>query len=168
MPKIARTPGPITHAELLEHVHYDPKTGVMTWRKPGPRRRVGEEIGWRNWKGYREVQLLGECWYINRLAVFYMTGKRPDPDVQVDHKNLIRDDNRWNNLRPTTQSQNQLNTERYGEQRGIQYRGNDRWRIRLNIEGKRVNRQIIGTYEDALRERDILAEQRGGLRGDIS
>jgi len=43
----------------------------------------------------------------NVLAWFYMTGEWPA--LEVDHKNTVKDDNRWDNLRLATRRQNIVN-----------------------------------------------------------
>jgi len=104
-----------THAQLIKLIHYDPITGIMTWRESRGRCKAGEEAGWKQADGHRAICLFRENWYVSRLAVFYMTGEYPPPELVVDHENRIRDDNRWKNIRVVTQSVNVQNSH-YMEQ----------------------------------------------------
>lgn len=47
--------------------------------------------------------------YAQRLAVLFMTGKLPPENMDVDHINGLKKDNRWCNLRVVTRSDNMLN-----------------------------------------------------------
>lgn len=102
----------LTQELLLRVVHYDPETGVFT-------RRVDSATGINNvrWKagqvmgglvqGYRVVWVLGRQYKAHRLAFLYMLGRWPLEEV--DHKNMIRDDNRWANLREASRQENRRN-----------------------------------------------------------
>lgn len=101
----------ITQDELKTLVHYDPYTGLMTWRVARKGVVKGATVGRLQRQGYRQVYMggkdLGRSYYVQDLAVLYMTGNWPVYDV--DHKNTIKDDNRWINLREATRSENKAN-----------------------------------------------------------
>lgn len=107
----------LTHAYLLECLHYELATGDFHWLSlPGkggdPRIKVGDLAGRVDRRpdcGYRDIGLRGKKYKAQRLAWFYMTGKWPTGDV--DHINRIRTDNRWANLRSTTRAQNLWNSK---------------------------------------------------------
>lgn len=118
MPPRARPAGPLTHAEAREQIHYDPLTGICTWLVSKPRVTKGMRASNLHVKGYRHITICGREYKEHVFIWFWMTGEWPDHIV--DHRNLTRDDNRWENLRPATHSQNQMNSARYGAERGIQ------------------------------------------------
>lgn len=98
----------LTVEHLRHTIHYDPQTGYF-WPLEGRLGvRVGRPMGYVEKYGYRRVMIGGRRYLAHRLAWFYMTGELPALDV--DHKNLCRDDNRWENLRLATDSQNHANT----------------------------------------------------------
>jgi hypothetical protein len=97
----------IEHDKLLEIINYNPETGIFIWIKPRPKIRVGQIAGYKTCKDRIEIEIYGKAYQASRLAVFFVTKKWPE--YQVDHINCIRDDNRWENLRVATQSQNQAN-----------------------------------------------------------
>lgn len=92
----------LTQEKLKEILHYNPETGEFVKRID--RTRVEHKVA----KGYLGVSVLKTQYRAHRLAWFYMTGEWP-PE-QIDHINGVRDDNRWENLRLATKSQNSMNT----------------------------------------------------------
>lgn len=101
----------LTHERLLELVRFDPGAGVFTsladWGRWG-RKKAGRVLSVKSVNGYVRVCLPGGQTYLaHRLAWFYMTGAWPE--LQIDHKNRDRTDNRWENLRQATTSQNSHN-----------------------------------------------------------
>ena len=100
----------LTAARLRELLHYDPDTGIFTWRVTRGSARPGGIAGHPGSGGYLRVGIYGVGWQANRLAWLYMTGEHPMHEV--DHINGVRVDNCWSNLRAATSSQNQQNMRR--------------------------------------------------------
>ena len=126
-------------------LHYDPSSGIWTW-KVGPSNAIkaGSRAGKIVGSGHRQIVLRGWLYYSARLAVFYMTGEWPKD--RVDHRNRIRDDDRWENLREASESDN-------GANRSMQinntsgYRGVS-WDMNSSKWEVRVNRVYLGRYDD--------------------
>jgi hypothetical protein len=97
----------VTHERLLEVLAYDPISGDFTWRARKENAHSGRAAGWLDPDGYRHIELDWVTYRAHRLAYFYMTKEWPPADV--DHKNMVCDDNRWENLRAATRSQNKAN-----------------------------------------------------------
>jgi HNH endonuclease len=99
---------------LKELLHYEPKTGRWTWRVYRARgARAGQEAGKvevnkRNPR--RMIGIDGVLYLASHLAVLYMTGKWPK--LVVDHRNRNSLDDRWENLRLATHSQDKGNQKR--------------------------------------------------------
>ena len=111
--------------QLKQFVDYDPSTGVFTWRVRTPamypvgkysqERRcnvyntlfAGNVAGSLRDDGYIRLRIMGKAYYAHQLAALYMEGVLPPHEM--DHINMIRDDNRWENLRHATRSQNKCN-----------------------------------------------------------
>jgi hypothetical protein len=107
-----RQAAPLDAWRLREELHYYPATGHFQWAKPGKNRRprVGcvQTVNEKYTK-YRRlvIRLGGRNYFASRLAWLWMTGEWPQGEV--DHENRDSLDNRWENLRDATHSQNQLN-----------------------------------------------------------
>lgn len=141
----------LTQARLKELLHYDPETGVFTWRAgscnrwPTPGRVAGTPDG----KGYLMVAIDGQRYKCHRLAFLYMAGKLPD--AQVDHISGAVADNRWDNLRTATQSQNMQNrkvrVDNSSGYPGVNWNSAVRKYIaRICVGGVR---QYLGCFDDA-------------------
>lgn len=100
----------ITQAELKSLITYNPQTGHLTWKyNRNWRSKAGDIAGHINKvSGYAELVINKKLYLCHRLAFLYMTGRWPK--AEIDHINNIRYDNRWNNLREATVSQNRCNT----------------------------------------------------------
>lgn len=98
----------LTQARLKEVLNYDPETGHFTWlvSRRGPA-RIGSRAGTVDSYGYILVGIDGRSFKAHRLAFLYMTGAFPP--AWVDHANREKSDNRWENLRPATPSENRAN-----------------------------------------------------------
>jgi len=93
---------------------YNPETGIFTWRHRPDAGRVwnlrfaGKVAGNVNRKsGYHRISINGSRYYSHRLVWLLMTGKWPV--AEIDHRDKIRSNNKFNNLRQATHSQNHCN-----------------------------------------------------------
>lgn len=99
---------PPTIARLHESFRLDPATGFIYWRNDrGAGAKAGARAGAAAWKGYRSVTLDGRR-LVEHRVIFAMTHGRW-PAEQIDHINVVRDDNRPENLREVTHAQNTWN-----------------------------------------------------------
>ena len=95
----------LTHDYLISVLEYHSETGVFYWRSsPSVGVRPGSVAGSRTDKGYVSVKLLGSKYRAHRLAWLYVTGAWPD--LEIDHINRDRSDNRIDNLMEVTGSLN--------------------------------------------------------------
>ena len=99
----------LTQAELCRVLRYSKRTGKFTWLEPAKGRKKGtgragstSSTGW-----YVQITIRGRYYLAHNLAWLYVTGKWPV--YEVDHKNRVRGDNRWVNLRAATHKQNTEN-----------------------------------------------------------
>lgn len=91
---------------------------------------------------------------MHRLILSRILGRPLLPTEQVDHINLNGLDNRRENLRLATHSQNQANGSRYKNNtsgyKGVRYHAhNKKWGARIQVDGKRIFLGLFDTPEEA-------------------
>ena len=95
----------LTQTLLRERLHYNPDSGVFTSKT----RNIGRPVGSISADGYRRIDLFRKKYQAHRLAYLYVEGQLPPDDMDVDHINGDRLDNRWVNLRLMPSSVNRGN-----------------------------------------------------------
>ena len=157
----------ITQKYLKSRLSYCPTTGYFTslGSKTTPQ-YAGKRIGTLNNRGYISVYL-GTSYQAHRLAFLYMTGEMPE---YVDHINRDTTDNRWENLRPATISQNNSNTNQYKNNtsgyRGVSWNSRSKkWQAQIRTHGKLRNIGFFSCKHNAFCE--YVIESRS-IRGDFS
>ena len=98
---------------ILDTYHYDPDTGKVTAKKYYRKVRVGQEVGSVTSRGYVRTKIKGMEYLMHRIIWVIQTGDWPPPGLDPDHKNRIRSDNRWENLRLATHTENMRNRTRW-------------------------------------------------------
>jgi hypothetical protein len=155
----------ITHARLLEIVHYDPLTGVFTWKANRRSGRVGERCGWIGAFGYWRLCLDNREYSAARVAWFYMTGSWPHEET--DHINRVRSDDRFANLREATRSQNGANCR--GRREGLKgayfHRTKKKWKAQIGICGKHFH---IGYFDTEREAHEAFVNASRKLRGEFA
>lgn len=98
----------LTQARLRELLHYDPDTGLFTWRvdRP-PRAKAGDSPQSPTKRGYLRASIAGRLHYLHRLAWLYVHGVWPTG--VIDHVNGNPSDNRIENLRDVSHAVNLQN-----------------------------------------------------------
>lgn len=147
------------HKRLKTLLHYDPKTGRVTWLvSSGGWIKAGERAGSlapshhddpdANWR--RVICIDGTRYLASRLIWFYMTGRWPKK--QIDHKNGNTLDNRWKNLREASNAQNMYNrglrTDNTSGFKGVSKR-NGRYVTQIKVNGKLLYIRGFTTREQA-------------------
>lgn len=154
----------LTHARLLEALHYDSRTGEFTCRSPrGGTRGVGASAGTTRKDGYRNIRLDGHMVLAHRLAWFYVNGKWPSH--HLDHVDGDRSNNRINNLREASPKQNAANVKVHRDNRsGLKgvHRNGRRWRAEIMAGGVRQHLGYFDTQDDAHRAYQAAAAEAFG------
>lgn len=137
--------------DLKRTLHYEPETGIFKWLvSPATNIKVGTQAGTLVGDGYVVIRVFGKAYKAHRLAWLYMTGEWPEHTV--DHRDLCRSNNRWENLRSATYSQNRANTPSENQTgfRGVQKNKSGYW-AKIKIKGKTILLGKHDTAEDAHR-----------------
>jgi len=145
----------LTQEKLKTIFHYDPETGIFT------RFSTGKVVGSPNTKGCIQINIGHSKYVAARLAWMYMTGKFPEHFI--DHKNMIKSDNRWENLREATNSQNRANTDPTADSnyKGV-YPNRYRWKAVISMGGKHVYLGNFRTKQEAAEAYRVAARKHFG------
>jgi hypothetical protein len=160
----------ITPEIVRELLHYDPETGIFTWRRRD-RKWFATGRGWSKWNTryagkaagsiatrkstgyqYRRIGIFDRDYIAHRLAWLYMVGD-PIPE-QIDHRNRDATDNRWENIRASdalanmhNQSRNKRNTSGAS---GVSWHAQGRkWCARCSLGGKYHHLGLFKDIEEA-------------------
>jgi len=161
---------PILTQEYLKSIlHYDPATGVFTWKQRTRSdfatlrganmwnaKYSGKVAGWDNGRGYIKIEINSRAFRAHRLAFLYMEGSLPANDV--DHINGAKDDNRWTNLRHVTHGENMRNqrkrANRLSDCMGVSWAKRQcQWVAYIYINSRRVHLGSFDIYDDAVNVR---------------
>jgi hypothetical protein len=137
---------PLQVLQKLFSVNEDGRLLCKQRPHPHSRCKPGDEVGTLHPLGYRKVTINGSPYFVHRVIWFLVHGEDPG-QMQVDHINRVRDDNRIENLRLVTGQQNKWNRDCFsGSQSG--HRG-----IRRRFWGKSYKWEAtfqgryIGSYQ---------------------
>ena len=133
---------------LRSIIFYDQDTGDIWWKFTGKGRNSGMPAGSITKQGYRTICINYCSFGAHRLIWFYIYGKWPI--FQIDHKNKIKDDNRFINLREATPEQNCANRTKNKPPAsgfvGVTRTSSGRFRAIYERRGKSI---AIGTFDTA-------------------
>jgi len=138
----------LTQERLKERLYYDPMTGLFTWLIPKARwLSVGAIAGYKMQTGYIQIGIDGRYYSAHRLACFYMKGYWPK---QMDHEDHIRHNNKWDNLREATCTQNSRNSSLRVDNKtgiaGVKWdKRTKKWKARIGANRKLIT---IGYFVD--------------------
>lgn len=102
----------------------------------------------------------------HRLAFAIMTGRWPEDEI--DHINGKRDDNRWENLRAATRTENRWNTDKRKDNKsgfkGVHAHG-DKWRAAIQHNKQRID---LGIFDTAQQASDAYVKRQNELHKEFA
>lgn len=159
----------------------DPKTGLLFWRERSPQmfrdgkntaahtcakwnsKHAGREAFTQTTShGYKYGKILGRGYYAHRIVWLLCTGEWPED--QIDHINGDGSDNRIENLRPVSMSQNSKN-KRTPENNtsghiGVCWRSKlNRWSAQISVNRRQKHLGLFEKLEDAIAARKTAEAQ---------
>lgn len=150
----------LTQQMLKDRLYYE--DGKLYWKKTLSNAvKVNTEAGTLNQVGYRQISLtFDKKRYLvltHRLVYLYHFGFMPK---EIDHINLIKTDNRIENLREATRSQNIVNNtprkDNTSGQTGIYFcKSTNKWIARVWKGGKKIWSASFNDLEQATYERKL-------------
>lgn len=162
----------MTQDELKQHLHYDPETGVFTWRDRTHMPSVGYNVacrtrgkvaGSRLQSGYWRIGIGDKQYRAHRLAWLYVHGYMPE---EIDHIDGCRTNNRLSNLRAVNRAENAknlgktpLNTSGIT---GVHFNAAGKvWIANICVNQKRIHGGRFKTKDEAIARRKEMERQYG-------
>lgn len=155
-----------TIERLRELLEYCPATGALRWKVyRGGRTGVGSAAGWPNEHGYLIVQV--DRRYIRAHHIVFALHHGRWPSHEIDHVNGVRDDNRVQNLREATRSQNLANTRaRRPGLKGVKWqRQQNKWYAHIQKDGCKY---YLGPFDTEALAHDAYIAAAQDLFGDFA
>jgi hypothetical protein len=164
-----------------ERFQYDDFTGNLVWRDPGQsafaslkgyrifkRKFAGKVAGHINSDGYVRVYLQGRSVLAHRIIWAIVYGR--DPANDIDHRDMCRSNNRLDNLREATRSQNCMNkylrSDNASGVKGVHWhKASQKWAAAICINGHNMHLGLFRTKELAENVRCLAAKR---LHGEFS
>jgi len=147
---------------LRELFSYDPATGVLT------RRDLGRVVGSLRSDGYLSATVKYRSLLVHRIVFACYHGRWPNG--RLDHKNEIKSDNKIENLREATNSQNVCNCgKRKTNTSGVKgvhfYKPTGKWMAQLQIDGRKI---FVGYFTEISDAKSTLEQKRAEMHGEFA
>ncbi len=158
-------------ARLREVLDYSPETGEFSWRvRLGPMCKFDKPAGVIK-SQYRRIAIDGRSYTASHLAWLHFYGT--PPSALIDHKNGNAHDNRIENLREATPSQNCMNQGRNprnttgfkGVARFNKKYQRAKFRAHIRFEGKRI---FLGLFHTAEAAYEVYCAKARELHGEFA
>ena len=173
-----RLDDPLTADQLRALLDYSPKLGMFFWRRREPLRQYDKTWNTRYAgspagtptvpMGYIQILVNRRLYLAHRLAFLWMTGNWPEHEI--DHSDGDRANNRWNNLRVATPSQNRMNGVRRSDNtsgyRGVRFeKRRGHWVADIMVDGRK---HYLGAFHTAEAAASAYAEAAARLHGKFA
>jgi hypothetical protein len=144
---------------ILDNYEYDPALGILYSYVRGTK----TPIGWYNAaNGYFCVSVYRDVYQVAQLAWLLQTGDWCPG--QIDHKNQVKTDNTWENLRECDWTTNHGNCLAYknnqsGHKNVSLHKTNQKWAVQIKKYGKRYWGGYFVSLKDAINAARKLREE---------
>lgn len=134
-----------TSQKIFDSLGYCPETGKFTWKNNRKHDLVEKEAGYIDKStGYVRIHVDGKKVGAHRLAYLFIHGKFPE--MEVDHIDGNRSNNKANNLRLASRQQNQHNRMGKGT---CFHKASNKWTAYITVNYKRVHLGLFETEQEA-------------------
>lgn len=145
----------LTAERARELLAYDPETGILTWKITRPGAPAGAVVGTKTPEGYIQIEVEYRLYRAHRVIWLMQTGRWPEHNV--DHRNRVRDDNRWENLREATPLQNSWNRGKCSRNTsgkvGVHPINDLLWGAEIGVNGRNIKLGRFTCKEEAIAAR---------------
>jgi hypothetical protein len=130
--------------QLQKILRYEKDSGKFYWIKGRKGTAAGAEARNKDRRGYIRITVDGVHYYAHRLVWLFETDNWPKNDI--DHIDQLKSNNKFENLRDVTRSENMMNrpapSQNISGYKGVQ------WHQKLGKWMVRKRRKYIGVFED--------------------
>lgn len=138
----------IANKEFMQEYYnkrFEYRDGVLYWKTPNSNRlKVGDPAGYIDGRGYLRTNFDGSM-KANHIIIWTMHFGEPDPELCLDHIDRDKLNNKLENLREITRTQNNLNSDTRILARGTSYdKTRNKWKAQISFENKNT---LIGRYD---------------------
>lgn len=157
-----------TQERLKQLFSYDEESGSLVWNERGVDeyrngglapywngKLAGTKAGCPTSKGYIGIRINGRRYMAHRLVWGFFNGE-PDHNLEIDHINGNRSDNRIANLRLVTASENRknqgLSSKNKNGVHGV-YMGRKKWWAEITVDGVKKTLGMFEELSDAIAAR---------------
>jgi hypothetical protein len=125
---------------------FEYQDGKLFWKVARGGKKAGDEAGCINKLGYRRVVINGKSYFVHRIIWLYTYGEMPKEEI--DHINHNRSDNRIENIRAVSRSDNAKNhpitsNNKSGCTGVSKFR--NKWRAITSYNGEQI---YLGLFDD--------------------
>jgi hypothetical protein len=158
----------ITQSKLKEFLSYNKETGIfIRLKSTAALGRKGDIAGTKKNTGHICISIIGKRYLAHRLAWLYEFGEFPE--LYIDHKNGIPDDNRLENLRLATSSENICNSKIKVSSstgfKGVSYNKNsNKYVARCWLKGKLFS---LGSFDSAEKAHEAYVNKASVVHGEF-
>ena len=161
------TKNDVTQKQLQEMLDYDKDTGIFKW-KDNVKGVGGKIAGYTNSKGYVFIRIKNKLYRAHRLAWIYEYGEISDKEI--DHIDNNPNNNKINNLRLCTSSENKQNMKKRKDNtsgvKGLHwYKAYNKWQVNLT---KNKKTKCYGYFDDLFEACCVLFSNRNSLHGEFA
>ena len=159
----------ISASVLREELEYVPETGEAWWRKGKPGRIKEKPVGTVASNGYLVVRIDYKLYLLHRVIYQMHHGDLTD-EIQVDHVDGNPVNNRIENLRKATQSQNAWNSKaqydkKHSELKGVTWHaGKAKWMARVRAGGRS---EFVGYFDTDKAAHEAYCVRASVVHGDF-
>lgn len=144
----------VTYSRLRQLLHYDPQTGIWTWKALShPRSNVPiGAIAGTSKRGHRVISIDGVVYEAARLTFLYMIRRWPRSECIVDCKDRNSLNLAWSNLRGAGPQGDRANSTRNYNRIGLlkgSYPLRGKYIAAISVHGRTRHLGTFSTSEDA-------------------
>jgi hypothetical protein len=147
----------LTQAELRQILRYEPETGFFYRIKPTRGAKKDVMVGsYKKPKSYVRIGVNGKNYLAHSLVWLWTYGYFPKDDI--DHINGNKHDNRLENLRIVSRSENNQNRRFANKNNKLGLKGicqiyNGKYRVLIGLNGKNIHLGYFKNLEEAIQAR---------------